>query len=72
VSLLIERVVRVNGEERQRSTVVAEYRSLDKIILPIATITPPLLTTAEIEVELSFDPPLSVVAPAPTEEKGEG
>jgi hypothetical protein len=58
MSVLIERVVRVNGEERQRSQVVAEYSAVDRIILPVATIQPPLLASAEIEIELSFDPPL--------------
>jgi hypothetical protein len=59
MSVLIERVVRVNGEERQRSTVVAEYSTVEKIILPVATIMPPLLERAQIEIELTFDPPLS-------------
>lgn len=61
MSALVERVVRVNGEERQRSQVVTEHNRVERIILPVATIQPPLLESAQIEIELVFDPPL--VAP---------
>lgn len=58
MSGLIERVVRVNGEERQRSTLFYDHDSIDQIIVPICTINPPLIEDAKIEVELTFDPPL--------------
>ena len=72
MSVLVERVVRVNGEERQRSQVVAEYTRVEKITLPVATIVPPLLSEAKIEIELTFDPPLTVprAAKSPTQEGG--
>lgn len=69
MSFLIERVVRINGEERQRSQVVAEYSSLDKIILPVLTVSPPLLVEAEIELELIFDPPIAPRTPAHTQQQ---
>lgn len=68
MSGLIERVVRINGEERQRSQVPYEHTRIEQIVLPVCTITPPLLTGASIELELTFDPPL-VAAPAPAEEE---
>lgn len=59
MSFLIERVVRVNGEERQRSQIVAEYSELQAMTIPIATFQPgQVLADTEIELELTFDPPL--------------
>lgn len=74
MSGLIERVVRINGEERQRSQVVTGYDELDRIVLPVGTVTPPLLESARIEVELIFDPPVCF-RPAPASQptdSGEG
>lgn len=59
MSFLIEKIVRVNGEERARETMVADYATLEGLILPVATITQQMLTQdAHIEVELKFDPAL--------------
>jgi hypothetical protein len=69
VSGLIERIVRINGEERQRSQVVYEHDSIDRIILPVCTVEPPLLTSGKIELELVFDPPLK---PRAAEKRGKG
>lgn len=54
----ITRIVRVNGEERQRSTVPCEHGEIERIEIPVVTINPPLLQNAKIELELQFDPPL--------------
>lgn len=59
MSGLITRVVRINGEEEQRSTVPSELRLLESIIVPVGTIL-----HHTIEVELIFDPPLDS-GPAP-------
>jgi hypothetical protein len=59
MSFLIERIVRVNGEERQRSQIVAEYSTLKAMTVPIATLQPgAVLADTAIELELRFDPPL--------------
>lgn len=59
MSFLIEKIVRVNGEERARETMVADYSTLEGMILPVATINAQMLSAdAKIEVELKFDPAL--------------
>ena len=60
MSVMVERVVRINGEERQRSTIIGEYDNVHQLVIPIVTINPPLLEDAKIELELKFDPPLQV------------
>lgn len=56
MSGLITRVVRINGEEEQRSTVLNDLAVTDKIIVPVGTIM-----HQAVEVELIFDPPLMAV-----------
>lgn len=58
MSVLITRIVKINGVEEQRSTVVYEGIDIKGVQLPICTINPPIFESAKVEVELEFDPPL--------------